>query len=36
MHPTTLDWTIVLISIAISFAPASRLMTEKGGCSEST
>src|SRR3954467_3539315 len=30
MHPTTLDWTIVVISIAISFAPAILLARRAG------
>jgi solute:Na+ symporter, SSS family len=30
MHPTALDWTIVLISIAISFAPAIYLARRAG------
>jgi SSS family solute:Na+ symporter len=30
MHPTTLDWTIVVVSIAISFAPAVVLARRAG------
>src|SRR3954453_15430286 len=30
MHPTSLDWTIVVISIAISFAPAILLARRAG------
>ena len=30
MHPTSLDWTIVVVSIAISFAPAILLARRAG------